>query len=53
MELSPVRYAHTPDGAEVAWAELGSGPTALVLPFMGGISTIEGARPRTRLARGL
>ena len=30
MELSPVRYARTPDGAEVAWAEMGSGPALLM-----------------------
>ena len=31
MELSPVRYARTPDGAEVAWAEMGSGPPLLMV----------------------
>lgn len=31
MELSPVRYAHTPDGAELAWAEMGSGPALLMV----------------------
>ena len=31
MELSPVRYARTPDGAEVAWAGMGSGPTLLMV----------------------
>ncbi len=44
MELSPVRYAHTPDGAEIAWAEMGSGPPLLVIPFGAWGSWIEQMR---------
>ena len=44
MELSPVRYARTPDGAEVAWAEMGSGPALLLVPPAGAASLIESAR---------
>jgi class 3 adenylate cyclase len=31
MDLSPVRYARAPDGAQIAWAEIGSGPPLLYL----------------------
>ena len=44
MELSPVRYARAPDGAEIAWAEMGSGPPLLVVPFGASGSWIEQMR---------
>ena len=44
MELSPVRYARTPDGAEIAWAEMGSGLPLLVVPFGASGSSIEQMR---------
>ena len=41
MELSPIRYTRAPDGAEIAWAEMGSGPPLLHFPYVPTCSGIE------------